>query len=218
MTKNVEVFELCFKARNRPGCFDLRGEPNNDPPTVNAEGDGSIVITNGEVCIEDRIIVTSIESIDASCNGTVDGGIRFTTAPREDDAEILIRTSDPVRIGRDGSVSGLPAGPVSYVIYVDGDPSVREEGTISVGIIPENAAVANAGEDKQISCEETPRVVVSGRNNLGKSYRFLLVDEDGAQNLVSSGEIAPNGAFAEIAEATGLYVLEVTSEKGCTRA
>ena len=71
-------------------CFDLVGDPNDcygvtiqdmPMPTVQTtNGQGSMVITNGEICVEEQIVVTDIVVDPPSCPGACDGQITITVA------------------------------------------------------------------------------------------------------------------------------------------
>jgi gliding motility-associated-like protein len=213
---SVLVFEICFDTGLEDGCLELTPSDAADPVTTTATGPGSIVYRTGEICLEDRLILLNITTVPASCDDTDDGMIIFETAPRADNTEtITMRTSNPIRFGDNGSVGGLLPGMVDYVIY--NNIGLRLEGSIEIGVNPDNAAVANAGDDGMLSCGDSPTAVISGRNNTGETWELFIVLPDGVgTRRVSSGDISGDGNLVTSVNDPGTYIAEVTSAAGCT--
>ena len=209
------AFEICFRANNQDDCFDLNGRMLSDPGTVANGEEGSVVVDNGEVCLQDRIILTSIEVVPASCSDVADGEILFTTAPRPNNEPVFIRTENPVRRGGNGRVTGLPAGMTRFVIFTQGN-DVRYRDSIFIPVDTTNAAVADAGPDRMFSCDGPQRVLLQSRNNRGVSYRLLFLNPDGTTRFVESGDVMASGNATIIASEVGDYIVEVRSAAGCT--
>jgi gliding motility-associated-like protein len=212
-TDTVQVFELCFTTGLEPGCADLAGNDGASPATTTAEGNGSIIYQDGEVCIEDRIILLNIEAIPASCENNDDGQIIFETAVRPNNEDLFIRVDNPVRFGNTGQVGGLLPGMQNYVIY-NSNGSVSLSGSIMVGIDPTNAAVADAGADASLSCSNQT-AIINGRNNEGETYQLFLVLPDGGSRSVDMGNVSVDGNVVASVTEAGTYFLEVRSAAGC---
>ncbi|WP_173021399.1 gliding motility-associated C-terminal domain-containing protein [Lewinella sp. W8] len=210
----VQVFELCFTTGLEDGCADLAANDGATPATVTAGGDGSIIYQDGEVCIEDRIILLNIEAIPATCEDNDDGQILFETANRPNNEDLFIRVDNPVRFGNTGQVGGLLPGMQNYVIY-NSTGSVSLSGSIMVGVDPANAAVADAGNNAELSCVNQT-AIINGRNNVGETYELFLVLADGGSRSVDMGTVAGDGNVVASVTEAGTYFLEVTSAAGCT--
>lgn len=213
-TDTIQVFEICFSTGLEPGCADVAANDGASPTTVTAAGDGSIIYQDGEVCIEDRIILLNIEAIPATCAGNDDGQILFETANRPNNEDLFIRVDNPVRFGNTGQVGGLLPGMQNYVIY-NGNGTVSLSGSIMVGIDPANAAVADAGMDANLSCANQT-AIINGRNNEGETYELFLALADGGSRSVDMGTVASDGNVVSSVTEAGTYYLEVTSAAGCT--
>lgn len=213
----VMVFEICFDTGAEDGCVEVTPSDAADPATTTATGPGSIVYRTGEICLEDRLVLLNITTVPASCADADDGMILYEVAPRADVTEtITIRTEpSPIRFGSNGTVGGLLPGMVDYVIY--NATGLRIEGSIEVGVNPDNAAVADAGDDGMLSCGDNPTAVISGRNNTGVTWELFIVLPDGVgTRSVDNGDISGDGNLVTSVNDPGTYIAEVTSTAGCT--
>lgn len=211
----TEVFEFCFRALNQEDCFTLSAENGAIPPTTTPDGDGSIIYTDGEVCLEDRLILLSINAVDASCSDNDDGMILFQTAARPNNEDIFIRTDNPIRFGNNGSVDGLLPGLTTYTIY-NANGEVSLTGSIMIGVDPNSAAVADAGEDRELSCGENSTAVINGRNNVGETFEIFIIQTDGTTRSVFEGAVGSGGNIVAPVDQSGSYILEVISSAGCS--
>lgn len=70
------AFEVCFQAIGPPNeCYDIAIQSDPLPSVSTTNGDGSIVITNGEVCVEERIVIRDISITPTTCPNSCDGAI-----------------------------------------------------------------------------------------------------------------------------------------------
>lgn len=211
----VQVFEICFNTNAEDGCTEVEPVDGSVPTVTTAEGPGSIIYRTGEVCLNDRLDLLSITAIDASCTGEDDGMIVYEVAPRPNNEDITIRTDNPVRFSSDGSVGGLLPGVTNYVLY-NASGSVRLEGSIIIGVNPDNVALASAGNDGQLSCGDSPSALINGRDNIGEMYSLFIVNPDGVSTrFINDGDIN-GGSFVSLVNDPGTYIVEVISEAGCT--
>lgn len=209
------VFEICFDTGANDGCLNVVPSDGAMPATTTATGPGSIIYRSGEICLEDRIILLNITTVPASCEGSDDGMIIFETAPRPNNEDLTIRTNNPIRFGNNGSVGGLLPGVTDYVIYNTAGLQLR--GSVEIGVNPDNAAVANAGNDGMLSCDTPPRGLINGRNNTGVDWELFIVLPDGVgTRRVNQGAISNDGNMVASVNDPGTYILQVTSEAGCT--
>ena len=218
-TDTVQVFELCFQSQSNNNCSDVEGADVSLPSAMTASGAGSIIYGDGEVCLEDRLFINSVMPVPASCAGEDDGIIKFDIAPRPNNEDIVIRASGggAVRFGNNGCVTGLLPGPVEFVLY-NSSGSVRMEGETVIGVNSDNAAVANAGNDGQLSCGDSQRASINGRNNVGVNWNLFIVQPNGTgTRFVDRGTVGNNigNVFAPVTD-PGTYILEVISEAGCS--
>lgn len=217
-TDTVQVFELCFDTAQDDDCSDIEFRNAADPTTTTAVGPGSIVYGEGEVCLEDRLLLNSITAVDASCSGNDDGMIVFDVEDRPNNEDIFIRTSPaPIRFGNNGKVEGLLPGIVNYTIY-NASFSVSLTGTIEIGVDPDKAAVAMAGEDVTLSCGENSGAVISSQGNVGETYEVFFLQPDGMTRRVSEPAkmLSADGNYTQLVNDPGEYILIVTSSAGCT--
>ena len=219
-TDTVQVFEVCFDTAMEPGCSDIRFENGADPATTTALGDGSIVYGEGEACLEDRLILISIEAIDATCDDNDDGMILFEVADRPNNEDIFIRvvheSGAPVRFGNTGQVGGLLPGVQTYNIY-NASGSVSLSGMLTVGVNPDSAAVAMAGDDLMLSCGNNSSALINSQGNVGETYEIFFLQPDGTtRREVGPETVASDGNITGLVDEAGTYILLVTSSAGCT--
>ncbi len=211
----VQVFEICFDTKAEDGCTEVTPTDASTPATTTATGPGSIIYRTGEICIQDRLVLLNISTVAASCADAADGMIIFETATRPNNEDITIRTSSPIRFGNNGSVGGLLPGMQDYVIY--NSSGLQISGSIEVGVNPDNAAVADAGDDAMLSCGDAPAALIGGRNNTGVDWDLFLVLPDGnGTRFVSNGVVAGDGNITTLVNDPGTYIFDVTSAAGCS--
>lgn len=222
MTDTVQIFEICFDAGSNDECTEVEARDAATPPVNTTEGEGSIIYGDGEVCLNDQLILLNLEVIPATCADSDDGQIIYTLAPRPNGEDIFIRVEGPggrIRRGSLGSVTGLLPGANSYLLFNSGS-SVRLEGTIEVTSDPANAAVAlfdeNPAGPPQLSCGDAPLAVIGGRNNVGETWRLFVITPAGTTRLVDDGDVPPDGNIVALVRESGDFILQVTSAAGCS--
>lgn len=225
-TDTVQVFEICFDTQADPDCSDIGLNDGADPATTTATGPGSIVYNEGEICLEDRLILLSIEVIPASCEGADDGAIVFEVEPRPGNEDVFIRVDNPIRFGNSnggigpnggitGTIGGLLPGVQNYIIY-DEFSTVSLTDAITIGVNPDNAAVANAGDDKTLSCGDNASAVISSQGNVGETFEIFFLQSNGITRSEVEGTVAFDGNISGSVSDPGTYILVVTSAAGCT--
>ncbi len=215
----VQVFELCFTTGPQLGCTEVEAVDGGMPAVTTTTGPGSIIYRTGEVCLNDRLEILSITVVDASCVGEDDGMVLYEIAPRPNNEDITVRAELPVRFSSDGSVGGLLPGMADLTFY-NASGSVRLDTSVMIGVNPDNVAIADAGEDKQLSCGDSPLALIGGRFNTGVAFSVFIVNPDGVSTrFVDEGDVngvAGNGSFVQRVTDPGTYIVEVTSAAGCT--
>ncbi len=225
-TDTVTVFEICFTASTTPDCTEIELSDGAAPATNTVTGAGSIVYNEADVCIEDRLVLLDIRVVPATCDDTDDGMIIFEVEQRPGNEDVFIRVDNPVRFGSSeggtgpnggitGTIGGLLPGPQNYIIY-DQFSTVSFSGTIEVGVNPDNAAVAMAGEDQTLSCGDNPSTVISSQGNVGETFELFFLQSDGITRSELEGTVGAGGNIVGLVTDPGTYILEVTSEQGCT--
>lgn len=75
------AFEVCFALIGDPNdCYDVTIQDMPMPTVQTTNGQGSMVITDGEICVEEQIVITDIVIDPPSCPGACDGQITITVA------------------------------------------------------------------------------------------------------------------------------------------
>eukprot|EP00903_Cladosiphon_okamuranus_P000727 g725.t1 len=78
------AFQVCFLVIGDPNeCYPVTIQDSPAPEVQTSNGQGSMVITNGEICSEERIVITDLDVVPPSCPGACDGQISITVASWE---------------------------------------------------------------------------------------------------------------------------------------
>ncbi|MGH1437922.1 MAG: gliding motility-associated C-terminal domain-containing protein [Lewinella sp.] len=150
------AFEVCFQLIGDPeDCYDVTIQNEPAPVVQTSNGQGSIVITNGEICVEDQIVITDIEITPPSCPGACDGTIVITVA--EHDGQGFIGTTWQTENPAFDQFTPLILedvceGMTIFTVF-DNSSGVSLTDTVFIvsdGIVPE--AVINGDETRQLDC------------------------------------------------------------------
>lgn len=213
------VFELCMNALTTPGCVDIDGNATTQPSSTTSAGDGSIVFTDGEVCIVDRIAIDSVVAIETPCAGQCEGKIvirAITGGQESQDIFVRLETNgsiNPTAFVGD-TLRNICPGWNYFVLYTaDGDLTTRD--SVFVEIDQSQAATANAGPDQQLSCNNTGCSLITSNGNVGVTFNIYRLENDILSPRVTNEDVV-NGSITYCAPDNGVYVLEVISAGGCS--
>lgn len=207
------VFEVCYHLIGTPGeCFDISISDTPSPIVETLNGEGSLLVTNGEMCINDRLIIESVVITPVSCAGSCDGTIVLTVSGGQGQigsswTQGGMMQFTPLR------AENLCSGDTLYVrIYDTNTPnSLILEDTF---LIPEraNQPMADAGEDRLSGCNP-PGLLVTGMGSIGSEFNHYWKTVSGGP----VGEyIAPTMNQATFLPGPGTYVFSVVDTSGCT--
>ncbi|PHI21115.1 hypothetical protein CEQ90_03575 [Lewinellaceae bacterium SD302] len=207
------VFEMCFNVLDNIGCFNLDASSQVSPSATTTAGDGSIVFTDGEICVENRIVVLDKISIPTPCADECEGMAVFETITGEEDQDVFIRRTGLGSVVFSGdTIRNLCPG-MNYFELFTGDGELFAIDSIMIEVDASLAAMADAGDDVSLSCN-TGGVLISGNNNEGDTWDLFRLN-GGVETFITNGVIAGN-TFNTNITAGGTYILIVTNENGCT--
>lgn len=195
-------------------CFELLGDPEACYPVeienavvTTANGPGSVVITNGELCVNDRIIIDTIIITPESCPGKgdakVDLVVRGGQQPYGTTWELL-STGDS-RFQPLALSNNISAGQVAFTVYDFSGPSLSFTDTITIPLLSE-APVALAGEDRFLPCDPPLVSVGCEDENTNLVYTWQRIDAPNQPVLMGCSVF-----FSE----PGTYQLTAQDPNGC---
>ncbi len=197
-------------------CFELIGDPNecyavnitDDPlPTVEtALGPGSMVITNGEICIEDQIVIDEITITPASCPDACDGAISITVF--QWDGQGFIGTTWSTGDFSPLMVDDVCPGEVSFTIF-DNNSGVTLTDTVTVPFSGTVPTITIAGDDTiSLDCSSGLSLLCADAPDDNITYNWYL-------NTTFSPPVGTdNPCF--FADQAGNFILEGTNAEGCS--
>ncbi len=205
------LLTLCFNtvgaARN---CYPVGLDPNGPPTTTTVNGEGSIVFTDGELCIDDRFIINSVIVTNPSCPGATDGSVQLVVSGGQGIIGTTWQTS-PAQF-TPLQAQNLGEGMVVYTLFDQGDPAIFFTDSVMLVASTENLPVADAGMDRTLTCTGANQQVLLSSNNtnsIGSNFTWLQV----------TGENSPPRALNAdpiLQSEPGFYILEAMNEAGCT--
>ncbi len=203
----TEILQLCFDLVGAPrDCYPISINNGANAPVVSTlNGPGSIVIDNGEICINEHFYITNTVITPVSCYDVCDGTITVEVLSSQGTTGLNFQWNDPEQF-QPYQATNLCEGEVSLTIYDSGNPMHMQDFTFTVPIsdaLPE----ADAGADVELNCVP-PIVVFTGTGSEGGVFASQWVK-------IPSGELVSPSATAQTFD-PGLYKYIVTNtETGC---
>lgn len=202
------AFEVCFDLIGFPEeCSVVSLVDNPAQPVQTTNGEGSIVFTDGEVCIEERIVIESIDITPVSCPGACDGQVVITVA--EWPGQGFIGTTwdtDPMQF-TPLMLENVCEGELPFTIF-DVLSGVSLTDTIlieSTGLVP--TAEILGDEVRMLACDP-PQILLSAVDDPALDYLWFF-------NTVSG--MGDGNTSTKFASAPGDYIVQVTHQvSGCT--
>lgn len=200
------VFELCFALADTVDCFPVTISDSPEPMVETLNGTGSLVDSDGEVCINDRFIIEDIIVTPASCPDASDGHVQ------------LIVSGGIGTVGTTWEQDGRPdqftpyaqgnlvPGIVRFTIFDNASPSLILTDSVEIGI-DENQPFATIEQDTvTLGCNPSSALLV-GMMPEGDQYTGCWSTVSG-NNLPCVNSIVVN--------AINRYIFTVTDDStGC---
>lgn len=212
------VFELCFNTLSTPDCAPLVGFSDEEPSSITTNGNGSILFTDGEVCVENRIKITEISEVVPSCVDVCNGKLVINAEAGGDEAgSILVRVDNPLQTRSVGdTIRNLCPGWVYFTIFNTGRPDMVLRDSIFLEFDETQVVTARARPiDPVLGCTDNASVALGALGNVGTNYSlFILTGQN--RTLLSQGNINPDGTWSYFANSSGTYLLQVRNQAGCS--
>lgn len=204
------AFEVCFQLVGDPNdCYPVTIQTNATPEALTTNGLGSIVQTNAEICIEDRIVIESMTITQPSCPGACDGRVEITI--REWSGQGFIGTTwqtEPFAQFTPLLLEDVCEGNLIFTIF-DNNSGVTLTDTITLvsdGVLP--TAVINGDDVRELGCDPAQILVTTNDQGPGFSYAWYY-------NTVSSTQ-AGDGRQIFATQPGNLILCVLNSTTGCT--
>ncbi len=205
------VFEVCYELIGTPGeCFPVEISETPTPVVQTLNGPGSLLATDGEMCIKDRLIIESVTITPASCAGTCDGAIVLVVTGGEGPlgttwTQGAFTQFTPLLVG--DLCATVTAGDTLFVkLFDQGNPALILDTFFIIPLAP-NQPIANAGVDRVSGCGATTGVVVTGTGSSGLGFTF-------SWKTIQGGPISDQQTA--VLPGPGMYTYCVTKNNTCT--
>lgn len=203
------VLQLCFALiGDANDCYPVSIVDDPPPPVTTVNGNGSMIITAGEICINDKFIIVDTIITPASCPNSADGSVQLVVEGGEGFVGTTWLTT-PAQF-TPLEATNLAPGMVSFRLFDQANPALIQEFTIEIpvaGELPE----ANAGTDQVLNCQ-TSLALLSGQGSdpTTHTYRWFQLSNGLKVNLPNDNE---QQLFASN---VGTYILDVSNNTtGC---
>ena len=206
------AFEVCFIAKGDPNqCYDVTIEDDPNEALLTTVGEGSIVVTDGEICVEDQIVIESIEVIPASCPDVCDGSVQITVSTYEGQGFIgTTWETEPFPQFIPLALDGLCATDSLCFTIFDNDSGVNLRQCVEIpvsGTIP--VAEIEGDSVRALGCDPSLIVLSAVNQGDGVGYAWYL-------NTLQSGNVGTLTTFIA-GPSAGNYILEVVDNvSGCS--
>jgi gliding motility-associated-like protein len=196
LADSTVLFEICYILLGpKNECYEITLEEGDT--TSNFEGEGSITLEPGGICVRDRFLIENVQISPVNCPGGDDGAIELTVSGGT--GTIFFNWgSDPVQFGN--RARNLEVGPIAVTIFDSNDPALVMKDTFEI-TLSRDLPFADAGPDRPATCD--PEIfLLDGQGNTTPEYTYQWSTVGGSlpgdrESLVSVGQGA------------GLYILEV---------
>lgn len=205
------VFEVCYALIGTPGeCFPIEISDTPAPVVETLNGPGSVLATDGEMCINDRLILESATITAASCAGTCDGAMTIVVTGGQGPlgttwTQGAFTQFTPLTV--EDLCATVSAGDTLFVrVFDQGNPALTLDTFFIIPLAPDQPE-ANAGDDRLAGCGGAAGVVVTGTGSTGPGYSYFWETEQGGPISDQQQAILPG---------PGKFVFFVRNASGCT--
>ncbi len=195
------VFELCFNTIGQADtCYTINIDPQGEPPVTTEAGQGSLVATNGELCVQDRLLLTNVVVTPESCPGAMDGMIELS----------VIGGREPYGTSWSGNIptqfvpliaTEVTAGDVYFTIFDNSNPALLLTDTVTVPLLGPGPDVNIVADTATLGCNP-PQVILTGMAEAGLNLRWYVID--GNPNVGDTKTIFATGPGRYVFEGTDL--------------
>ncbi|KAA3628039.1 MAG: hypothetical protein DWQ02_19530, partial [Bacteroidetes bacterium] len=146
------IFEICYELLEAPGCTAVSVSESPEPVVNTTNGQGSLVYENGEVCIEDRYIITDLVISPTTCPDVCDGIITFSVVGGEEQLGTTWEQNGQQQFNPFFATNLCAGDTVFVTVFDNSQPILLETFAFVVPMDTLNVPDADAGEDVTISC------------------------------------------------------------------
>lgn len=198
---SASLFKLCFIPIGEVNeCIDLDIDIDPFPSARTSNGLGSVFPRGGEICIKDRLVITSSSITPVTCFNASDGSISLEVQGGQGNIFYYWESSPRQFLSK---ARNLPQGQVVVTIFDESNPPLFLKDTFDIpmtAILP----FADAGSDKVLGCRP-PVVRLAGNGTKGTDFSYRWT--------TTGGELpGRTDDTVTIASAPGNYVLTVLNK------
>ncbi len=210
---STTVLELCFKLIGPvKDCYPVAVNETPAATVQTANGQGSLIADNGEICINDKFIIEDVIITPASCPDACDAKVELVVSGGEGFVGTTWLTQP--QIFTPLMAQNLCPGTVNFRLFDTSNPVLIDEFSVEVPVTTDlPVALANDGMDEILGCNP-PTVLLngSGSDEATHSYQWYYIANN---QKIALGQ----GTKNVVAVTTGPHILEVTRDStGCTVA
>ncbi len=212
------AFELCFNTLSTPDCSTIDGFSDQEPSSTTSNGNGSILFTDGQICVEDRLKITNTVEVVPSCVDVCNGKLVLeATAGSPEAGNIFVRVDNPLQTVAIGdTIRNLCSGWVFFTLYNTGRPDLILRDSVFMEFDETQVVTARARAiDPILGCSNNASVAIGAAGNIGSNY-LLYILSGANRTLVGQGNINPDGSWTYFASSSGTYLLQVRNQAGCS--
>ncbi|NUO01574.1 MAG: hypothetical protein HUU01_13285, partial [Saprospiraceae bacterium] len=215
VTDTTIVFEVCYALIGTPGeCFPVEISDTPAPVVQTLNGAGSLLATNGEMCIKDRLIIESVTITPASCNDICNGTITLVVTGGQGPlgttwTQGTFTQFTPLAVG-DFCATAATGDTVFVRVYDLGTNPALALDTFFIIPVGPNQPTADAGEDKVSGCNPEGAIAIgTGSTGAGYTYTWQSV-----QGMVVSMQTM--SGLSQLLPTIGEYIYITDNGFGCT--
>lgn len=205
LADSTVIFELCFVLLGpKNECHDI--SLTNEQTANTLDGEGSVQLDPGAICIKDRFVIENVAIKPVSCPGGSDGEVELTVSGGT--GMIFFNWgSDPIQFGN--RARNLPVGQVTVTIFDSNNPALIQRDTFEIPLT-ENLPVADAGMDMEAPCRADGQpldvFLLEGQGSEGPEYSYQWSTVGGALP-------GDRDALISVGQGPGLYILTVRNQE-----
>ncbi len=205
LADSTVIFEICYLLLGpKNECHEIT--LTNDQAVNTLDGEGSIQLEPGAVCIKDQFIIENVAIKPVSCPGGKDGEIELTVSGGT--GTIFYNWgSDPIQFTN--RARNLPVGQVTVTIFDSNNPPLIQRDTFQIPLT-DNLPVADAGMDMEAPCREDGQpldiFLLDGKGSEGPEYSYRWSTEGGTLP-------GDRDALISVGQGPGLYILTVRNDE-----
>ncbi|MCB9292642.1 MAG: gliding motility-associated C-terminal domain-containing protein [Lewinellaceae bacterium] len=206
LADSTVIFELCFELLGTPdSCYEVAVSDAPQPAVTTLNGDGSLLDSPGEVCINDKLFLVDVIITPETCPGAGDGRAKVVVEGGVGPYIYSWETQPPQFID---SARFLSEGFVVVTILDQSAPPLKITDTLYIPALGADLFV-NTGPDKVSSCDP-PCTFISPQASQGQDIMYTWTASQG-------GRVCSNpNTRTLLGQGPGRFILEVKDvNTGC---